>query len=483
MSPLRAAHLLWRLGWRNMGRNPRRTALTGVAVVLGVGLCIAIFGLTDGMNDDMIGSVTRADLGEVQVHRPDYLARRKLSLTMAHGATLVKDLSGQPGVVAAAPRAYGWAFATHGGRSIGVQLMGVDPDEEARVTTLPQKVVTGAFLGEAPTPWPDARPLTAAQEKLDQTLTDAETAAALAEIDALGGQDAGAAAPAAGADVRTTTRSLVAQVAPSPTRAPPALLGVKLASRLHARVGDTVALLGQDAQGATIDQTLRVVGTFQTNDDAVDQTRVVVHLADLQHLLGLGDGVHEIAVRVADRGQARAVASALGSRPALAGLSVEAWQTLRPDLLAMVSANDVFTEMIIIVVFVLAGLGVANTMLMAVFDRRREFGVLRALGMRPRSLLAMVALETLILSVVSAGLGVALGLALDYYLVRHGLDIRFIGRFSLVGVGLDPVLHASITTRGVVLPAAFMVGIAAIASLLPAAVAARVRPAVGMRDA
>jgi ABC-type lipoprotein release transport system permease subunit len=481
MSPLRAARLLWRLGWRNIGRNPRRTALTSMTIVLGVGLCIAFLGLTDGLNADMIGSVTRADLGEVQVHRPGYLARRTLSLTMAHGGSLVKEAARPPGVVAAAPRAYAWAFATHDGRSLGVQLMGVDPAEEARVTTLPEKVVEGAFLAEPPTPWPQARPLTLAQQELDEKLTADETRAALAEIESLGGQDAGAAAPAA-ADVRSETRTLVAQVAPGPTAIPPALLGVKLARRLHARVGETIALLAQSEEGATVDQTVRVVGTFRTNYDAIDQTRVVMHLADLQHLLALGDGVHEIAIHV-NGDDARAVAATLAARPALAGLSVEPWQALRPDLLDMLRANDVFMDMIVVVVFLLAGLGVANTMLMAVFDRRREFGVLRALGMRPRTLLAMVALETLILSVLSAALGVVLGLGLDYYLARHGLDVRFIGRFSLAGVGLEPVLHAAITTRGVTIPVATMVLVAALGSLFPAVVAARIRPAVGMRDA
>ncbi|MGH7296361.1 MAG: ABC transporter permease, partial [Polyangiaceae bacterium] len=80
-----SSRLLVRLAWRNLGRNHRRTIITGAAIVLGVGLCIAMSGLVDGLDADIVASVTDVDLGDVQVHRPGYLERRALSLAIDGG--------------------------------------------------------------------------------------------------------------------------------------------------------------------------------------------------------------------------------------------------------------------------------------------------------------------------------------------------------------------------------------------------------------
>jgi hypothetical protein len=273
MSLARWLRLVGRLAWRNLGRSPRRTAITGASVVLGVGLCVAMFGLTDGLDDDLIGSVTRVEAGEIQIHAPNWLAKRTLSLTIPDAAAHLREVEAEPGVAAAAPRVYTWGFASHGDRALGVELMGIDPAREARVTTLGSKIASGRGLPDAPTPWPESAPLTSAERSLDAKLTDDERTAALAEIEALGGEDASAPAsppPAATAtatataSARDATRALVARIAPKPTETPPAVLGAKLAARLHVAPGATISVLVEDVHGATVDQPLRVVGTLRT---------------------------------------------------------------------------------------------------------------------------------------------------------------------------------------------------------------------------
>lgn len=488
----RGSSLLFRVAWRNLGRNRRRTLIAGAAILLGVGLCIASFGLTDGMNGDLIRSVTDVQLGHVQVHAPGFTARRTLSLAITDARGRARAARQVPGVAAVSVRAYGWALATAGHESAGVELTGIDPKREARVTQLDRRVIRGRYLPEAPTPWPSARKLTAAERALDQKLTASEEQRALDEIDALGGGFAPNANTAAAPSkppapfsphaAAHETQQLLAQVAPRPKAPPPLLLGVKLAHRLHVQPGARVSLMAEDLDGNPVDVDFVVVGIVSTGDPVFDVTRAVANLSDVQHFLALGNRAHELALRLDDPERAAAVAAKLSSEPEFHGLDVRTWSQLRPDVLAMVQANSAWTVIFIVIVFAIAGIGVANTILMAVFERRREFGVLRALGMRPSAIVGMVVIETALLGLGASVAGLGLGWGLDAFLSHHGIVLSGLSSFSLAGVTLQPVLHATTTLEGLLLPVAVMLPMAVLASLWPATSAARTEPVEAMKE-
>jgi ABC-type lipoprotein release transport system permease subunit len=459
--------LVLRIAWRNLGRNRRRTLITGVGIALGAAMCIGAIGILDGLDKQIVTSVTDAELGHVQVHAKEYVRSRKL-----HDAFdptgLVAEIEHTPDVVGVAPRVYGWGFAAKDTQSAGVQLMGLDPAREPAVTRL----LAGHTLPADPTPWKKSQPLTAEQRARDAALTKAATDAAISEIENL-------ATPSA-ATVSDETRALLAQIAPRPDAPLPALLGAALAKKLRVAPGDTIDVLSQDDNGVQVDVQVRVVGTLHMSNDALDRTRVVMNWRDLQHMLALDTRVHELAIRVDDPERAASVAAALHHTPSLAPLDVEAWSQLRPDALAIVGANDALSATLVFLIFLVAGLGVTNTMLMSILERKRELGVLKALGMRPAMLMAMVVAETVFLATVAATIGLVAGLGIDEYLLHVGLHTSA-ATFSLAGANVG-TLHAAITVKGLVLPVAALIGMALVAALYPAISAARVQPAVGMRD-
>ncbi len=461
---------MFRIAWRNLGRNRRRTLITGAGIALGAAMCIGAIGILDGLDKQIVTSVTDAELGHVQVHTPEYLRSRKLRDGFDLG-DLVPAIEHAPHVVGVAPRIYGWGFAAKDTQSAGVQLMGVDPAREPAVTTL----LAGKMLSATPTPWKKAQPLTEEQRAKDAALTKAATDAAISEIDNL------AAPSGPDATVRDETRSLLAQLAPRPDAPLPALLGVGVARKLRVSPGDIIDVISQDANGVQVDVELRVVGTLKTSNDALDRTRIVMNWRDLQRMLGLDARVHELAIRVDDPERATQVAVALHRMAPLEKLDVEAWTQLRPDALAIVGANDALSATLVFLIFLVAGLGVTNTMLMSILERKREFGVLKALGMRPAMLMGMVVAETVFLATVAASIGLLAGLGLDELLVHFGLHTSS-ASFSLAGANVSSVLHAAITAKGLFLPVAALIGMALVAALYPAISAARVQPAVGMRD-
>lgn len=491
-----------RIAWRNLGRNRRRTAVTASAIAVGVALCVATYGLTDGLNDQLVATVTRLELGHVQVHEPEYPKRRALRYAIPTAAPLLAALGELPPARGAAPRAFAWALLSNDASSTGIEVVGIDPARERGVTGFLDKVTVGAALPDTPTRWPEGRELTAEERAWDRAVTERKTAEALDELEALpalgeagaaaDGPAVGGAAPGSGTgtgsetapavgDLRQETLDLVRDLSPPPAEPPPVLLGERLARSVKAEVGDLVWLLTSTRDGLTAEERFRVVGLYRTGSPTMDRMRAYVHLGDLQRFVRLGAAVHEIAVVAPDPELAGPLAAAIAALPAAEGLLVRPWSDVRPMLKRMLDLNDASVWLLLIIIFVVAALGVLNTMLMAVFERTRELGVLMALGLRPGQVRRLIVVETVFLTLLGGAAGTAIGLALDAYLLVWGWDLRSItGGFSVAGVTVDPVLHAAIEVRGVVVPLLAISVVTFLASFYPAHRAAKLSPTQAM---
>lgn len=495
-----------KLAWRNLGRNRRRTLITASALILGTALCVATYGLMDGMLLSMLRALTRYDLGHLQAHQTQYLERRTIDLTLPSAAEVERRLRADPGVLAVAPRVYGFALASHDRKSRGVQLVGLDPRREPRVTELHQRVVRGHFLAHEPTPWPRGKTLSAQERAEDQALTKRSEKKILDELDGLESLDSSAAKagkagavasdgspklpatsqpiaasqPAAG-DLLSRTRALARKLEPPPQRPPLVVVGAKLAKQLRIDLGQRFFLVGQTVDGASAEVEVKVRGVLSTGTDLYDR-RVYFHLADLQRYLHLDHRIHELAARVSDVKAARPLAARLRAAGLPAGVVVQSWGEIRVDVRQMIEISQASSLLMILIILFVAVLGVVNTMLMSVFERTREIGVLKAIGMSSGRVLGMIVAETLLLALVAAALGTALGLALDGYLIYVGIDLTGLTSTSMAGIGIDPVLRGAITAQGLLAPAISLIIACLLASLYPAIRAARLRPAIGMRE-
>ena len=149
----------------------------------------------------------------------------------------------------------------------------------------------------------------------------------------------------------------------------------------------------------------------------------------------------------------------------------------------MLKLNEGSIVLIMLFIYLVAALGVINTMLMSVLERTREIGVLKAIGMRGSGVLRMIVTETTALAVISAVIGAGLGLLLNAYLARYGIDLSSSSEsFTLGGVGFKPVFKAVITARGTLVPVVVLTISCCLASLYPAIRAALLAPAAGMRE-
>jgi len=203
------------------------------------------------------------------------------------------------------------------------------------------------------------------------------------------------------------------------------VIGDKLASTIGIKLGAEIVLLTQAADGSMGNDVYTVVGILHTGLDSVDQGLVLMSLSSLQDLLHLAPArIHEVGIKLNQIAAATAVAAALQvSLGKTLPVRVMAWPELAPELANYVQFNHGVTVVLFFIFFLVAVIGVMNTMLMAVFERTREFGMLMAVGMTPMQVVGLILTEAAGLAIASLVVGAALGVPLLWYLQEHGLDL------------------------------------------------------------
>ena len=259
------------------------------------------------------------------------------------------------------------------------------------------------------------------------------------------------------------------------------VIGEALGRRLDTGVGDELTLVGLAADGSLAADLYTVAGIFRTGLLEFDASTAVMPLGDLQTLMVLDPArIHEIAVATVDPWAAEATAVRLagvldaGSRP----LSVTPWTTLNPAIVDYVALADGMSWVITAIVFSIVLFGVANTMLMATCERRREFAVMLALGATPGAVVRTVLFEALALAAVSLVFAAAVTFPLMLWWRAAPPSLAFVsGEVMLMGALMAPELRVEYDASTWVRPAAALMATALAGALYPAARAARIPPA------
>jgi ABC-type lipoprotein release transport system permease subunit len=253
------------------------------------------------------------------------------------------------------------------------------------------------------------------------------------------------------------------------------VLGQKLAQSLQAQIGSELVVVVQAADGSLGNDLYTVTGILKSAGDSIDRNAALIHATDFVELFVSGERIHEVALN--SRGM-----MSLDRLKAMLSIAapeeeIKSWPQLMPEVSDMVNLFDAFIWIFGLIFLLAAGMGVMNTMLMATYERIREFGILKALGATPWRIIMDVAVEAIVLAALGTVCGTILGLAGSYYLQEVGLDLSiFAGTYSVGGVAFDPIWKATISAEMVYIPVVLMLVIGLLASLYPAALAARLDP-------
>ena len=255
------------------------------------------------------------------------------------------------------------------------------------------------------------------------------------------------------------------------------VLGRNLARTLSAGPGDEVVVLTQAADGSLGNALYTVSGTLKSIGEALDRGGVIMHIKDLSDLLVMDSNVHEIAIRLNDPDALDTASGTLNETLDQKTYKVENWKQLFPELAEYLRVSSSSMAIILFIIFAVASLGIVNTQLMSLFERTREVGIMRALGLSPLSVAVLVLFETLFLVMIAAVAGGVAGVLWSLRLESVGWDISWMGgSFAFVGVAFDPHMYATLTPAAVIDSIVVMVIVVLIASLYPLFRATRISP-------
>lgn len=416
--------VLVKIGWRNLWRNRRGTMLTSLALGLGLALLLISLGLLDGSHEQMVANGVRFGNGHVVIQARGYQETGSQELLLPAGVVSATEAFLNTGAMkrvsrGMSPRLMASGLMSSAVNADGVRIMGVIPNDERAVSLIPERIVAGDYLGD------------------DQQLG--------------------------------------------------VVIGADLARKLGVKVGAKVVLMTQAVQppgpeamvaggGEMQSALLRVSGIFRTGIQAIDAHVIQVPLPEAQALLGAPGRVTQVAVLLQREDDSLKVAQ--GLRKQLAGIPVEIlpWRESMPALAQLLVLDDAFNYVMNGVVLAMVGMGILNTILMRVIERRYEFGLCLALGQRPAQLAIMIVGESLALTAISLALGLVLGLSVQHYFATAGLDLRWFFRSSLPSaLVFDPIIYSRLSLTRIVSSGGIVFLAATVISFYPAFKAARTK--------
>jgi ABC-type lipoprotein release transport system permease subunit len=414
--------LWWRVAWRNLWRNSHRTWITASGLAFGYFSSVILIGLTDGMSAELVDNGTRLMVGQVQIHAAEYLPERNMHHT----------IGGYDGT--------------------DVDRLVADVEAHPDVEHATPRLFGGGLLSSG-----------------EQT-----TAALLLGVD-----------PERELRVSTLLGTLTAGRLPTADDFE-VLVGSEMARQLEVGVGDELVIVAPAADGSMGNDLYTVAGIFETGTPGIDANYAILPLEDLQYLMAMGpDRVHEVVTTVTRARETPAIAASLGASLDGNGLAldVKSWVELRPELSEAVALMDSMNFVIVIIIFAMAIFGVANTMLIGTFERRREFAVIRALGTTRGSVSRTVVYEGIILAGIALTIGalVTWPVMVWWHNTPPDLSTWFSG-FEWTGVQWRPILRVEYSTDAPVFTGLALFFTAVFAALYPAWRATRVPPADALAD-
>mgnify|MGYP000527755486 CR=1 FL=1 len=371
------------------------------------------------MKASMIKISTETFLGDAQIHQQGFREANDIDIYINDTKSLTQTLSGISEIKAFAPRTITGGMLSSSENVSSAVVYGIDADKEANVSKIKKAMVRGHYLSG-------------------------------------NGTD----------NNRSSSNEII--------------IGDDLADLLEIDLGDRIVVTLSQANGGELSQELfRLSGIFHFNDRAMDKGMAFINLEKGQSMLAI-DGFHEVALRLGNIQQADDKSLSLWSTLNNDNLETLNWRELIPQLSGLLNMSGYSTLIVSIIMFTLVALGVINSMFMSIYERHNEFGILLAIGTRPRQLFWQILLEGFFIGVLSLIFGLILGWAFSYWKSITGIDYS---GAEMSGMTLNEPIYLIINYLSFAKIGLSILIITVLSCIYPAVHAARLQPSLAMRKA
>lgn len=258
-----------------------------------------------------------------------------------------------------------------------------------------------------------------------------------------------------------------------------AVVGRLLARTLDVGVGDELIVLGQATDGSMANELLKVRGVLSGVSEATDRATVFVAEATFREIFSVADGAHQILVKRPSDLSLDQAASTAGQ--VARGLDPRTWRQLLPFMATMIDTASSAILVASAVIYIAIAILVLNAMLMSVFERIRELGVLKAIGLAPRKVMILILVEALLQAVAAVILALAIAAPLLWYFTTSGLDVGRMGDVTVGGANLPSLWKGAVRTSTIAAPVSIFLVLVLLGVLYPGLKASRISPVEAMR--
>jgi len=257
------------------------------------------------------------------------------------------------------------------------------------------------------------------------------------------------------------------------------LIGQKLAEKLKVRLNSKVVITLLDIDNNITYGAFRVIGIFNTVNNAFDEANIFVRNNDLLKLVNLpANACHEIAILVGNNENVNTIKDKVNQKAT--GLEVMTWLELSPEMSYLNEAMDLFMYIFIVIILLALLFGIINTMLMVVLERVKEIGMLMAVGMNKLRIFLMILLETVFLSLTGGIIGVIAGTMISNYFETRPINLATWAD-AYTDLGYDPFVYTSLNMELLVNVTVMVLITGVLASLYPAYKALKQDPSEALR--
>ncbi len=400
---------IFKMAFRDLGRNRRRSFFSALAVAIGLALLILMSSVIAGEMGSAIESAIRLSSGHIQVRAATYNENKsslKWDDLVANPDQIASQIAALSQVKAATPRLYASGFLSSGTQSAGAKITGIDPLSPAS-DPYREGIVSGSYLS------PDDR-------------------------DAV-------------------------------------LIGKPMAEKLNLKVGDNVSLSLNTANGNVQEQTFTVKGIYTTNTYGFDSSTVFLPLAKAQAMTQTENHASTIFVLLKDTSQTDAVVSAL---KVPANLQIKTWRDLNALFVEWEALAQSYIGIFYMIILAITASVIINTLIMSVYERTREIGILSAIGMRGVRIMGLFLAESSLLAVGGVIMGLLLGLLSVYLFNINGY---YIGNMGLTGILVTDTIRAKLTLNDTINVTIMTFVVTILSGLYPAITASRLEPVAALR--
>lgn len=472
--------MIWKTAWKNVWRNKVRSLVVVVSVTIGIFAGIYVVAVMNGAIDQRLDAALNEELAHIQITQPDFKTNYDLKYTIPDIENTLKTIESIDGIESIAKRTMTTGIANTASKSIGVQIIGINPEEEKQVLKLYEKLVpeSGTYFEGSKTNVVFIGKALAKELNIIRYSINDEVLASL-KVKEVPQTIIERLKPYSGIRFKSEKvflREMESKLSNMEASKYGKIISTE-AQSFNKRAKLTLTFL--DKNNYQTGGVYRVAGLYDINNSNFEISQVFILNEESRVLTGLEKtDFHQLVIRINDVARTNEITKKL--EEALPELNVQNWKEIQPDIAMMAEMVGMFFGIFLGIILFALAFGIINTMLMVVLERTKEIGMLKAIGMNKKRLFSMIMLESVFMSLIGGVLGMLVSKFFIVISSKNGINFSGYSE-GLEDLGFSAHIYPSIDNGFFIVCAILIILTGIISSIYPALKALKLNPADALR--